>query len=367
TLNPGLISGSGAEYTVTGLGAGETYNFTVTNAAGCISSASASVVIEAIPAAPETSSIAGNATPACSATGVSYSVTATTGSTYAWTVPDEATIESGQGTSSITVDFGTTNGNIAVTETNANGCVGTPISLAISLQGCGLDANFEGDPVSICIGSTVEFTHTSTGTSGSTTYSWDFGDGASPATATTEGPHTVTYATAGTKTVSLTITEGASNTETKTDYIAVNPLSTVTLTSAAGTDNQILCLNSIITDITYSTTGATGATFTGLPAGVNGNWSANVVTISGTPSETGTFDYTVTLTGGCGTVAANGTLTVNICTRTLNLSSVLLEGLYDGGGTMRQAQNASGAQWPVGVADHITVELHDDANYSDIV
>jgi hypothetical protein len=34
---------------------------------------------------------------------------------------------------------------------------------------------------------------------------------------------------------------------------------------------------------------------------------------------------------------------------------------------MRQAQNASGAQWPVGIADHITVELHDAANYSSIV
>jgi hypothetical protein len=45
----------------------------------------------------------------------------------------------------------------------------------------------------------------------------------------------------------------------------------------------------------------------------------------------------------------------------------LLEGLYNGSGMMRQAQNASGAQWPVGVADHITVELHDATNYSNIV
>ena len=38
---------------------------------------------------------------------------------------------------------------------------------------------------------------------------------------------------------------------------------------------------------------------TGLPAGVTGNWLANVVTISGTPSASGTFNYTVTLTRGC--------------------------------------------------------------------
>jgi hypothetical protein len=123
----------------------------------------------------------------------------------------------------------------------------------------------------------------------------------------------------------------------------------------------------MITDITYSTTGATGASVTGLPAGVNGSWSANVVTISGTPSESGTFNYTVTLTGGCGTVTANDTLTVNICTKTLNLSSVLLEGLYDGGGTMRQAWGETGTQWPAGIADHITVELHDAGNYWTII
>ncbi len=49
---------------------------------------------------------------------------------------------------------------------------------------------------------------------------------------------------------------------------------------------------------------------TGLPAGVTGNWAANVVTISGTPTASGPFNYTVTLTGGCGTVTANGTITV---------------------------------------------------------
>jgi uncharacterized protein YjbI with pentapeptide repeats len=36
-----------------------------------------------------------------------------------------------------------------------------------------------------------------------------------------------------------------------------------------------------------------------------------VVTISGTPTETGTFNYTITLTGGCATITASGTITVN--------------------------------------------------------
>jgi hypothetical protein len=93
--------------------------------------------------------------------------------------------------------------------------------------------------------------------------------------------------------------------------LSINPNNTVTLTSPAGTDAQTVCFNTPITNITYSTTGATGANFSGLPAGVNGNWAANVVTISGAPTASGTFNYTVTLTGGCGVTTANGSIIVN--------------------------------------------------------
>ena len=112
----------------------------------------------------------------------------------------------------------------------------------------------------------------------------------------------------------VTLTGGCGPVTTATGTITVNPNNTVTLTSAGGTDNQTRCINTAITNITYSTTSATGATFSGLPAGVTGIWAANVVTISGTPTVSGTFSYTVTLTGGCGTVFATGAITVNINT-----------------------------------------------------
>ena len=35
------------------------------------------------------------------------------------------------------------------------------------------------------------------------------------------------------------------------------------------------------------------------------------ITISGTPTASGTFNYTIPLDGGCGTVNATGTITVN--------------------------------------------------------
>jgi len=118
-------------------------------------------------------------------------------------------------------------------------------------------------------------------------------------TPTASGPFTYT--------VTLT---GGCGVITTTGTITVTANNTVNLTSAAGTNAQTICINSAITNITYATTGATGATVTGLPAGVTGTWLANVVTISGTPTASGPFTYTVTLTGGCGVITTTGTITV---------------------------------------------------------
>ncbi|MBK8501485.1 MAG: hypothetical protein IPL46_04335 [Saprospiraceae bacterium] len=86
----------------------------------------------------------------------------------------------------------------------------------------------------------------------------------------------------------------------------------ISLTSAGGTNAQTICDNEPLVDITYSTPEATGATFDGLPNGVQGSWQANVVTISGAPLASGSFNYTVTLLGtGCAGVTANGTIMVN--------------------------------------------------------
>jgi len=59
--------------------------------------------------------ISGNATPCMNATGQTYTITALPGAIgYTWTVPIGSTITSGQGTTAITVTFGTTNGAIFV-------------------------------------------------------------------------------------------------------------------------------------------------------------------------------------------------------------------------------------------------------------
>lgn len=93
--------------------------------------------------------------------------------------------------------------------------------------------------------------------------------------------------------------------------LTVNPAPTISLTSAAATENQTVCINTPISNITYSSTGSTGANFTGLPLGVSGEWNSGNITISGTPSEAGTFNYSVDLVASCGSASESGTITVN--------------------------------------------------------
>jgi gliding motility-associated-like protein len=106
-----------------------------------------------------------------------------------------------------------------------------------------------------------------------------------------------------------------------TGTITVTADATITLLSAPATTSQSLCLNATITNITYGVGGTgTGGTVTGLPAGVAGTYAAGIVTISGTPSASGTFNYTVNTNGPCVKPTAVGTITV-FALPTLNFTS----------------------------------------------
>ena len=86
-----------------------------------------------------------------------------------------------------------------------------------------------------------------------------------------------------------------------------------TLVLATGTNTQTVCENVAIGAITYTLGGgATGATVTGLPTGVSGNVSGTTLTISGTPTIGGSYNYTIVTTGNACTIASlGGTITVN--------------------------------------------------------
>jgi len=67
----------------------------------------------------------------CFANVETYSVVNTAGSTYNWTTTG-GSIVSGQGSNSVSVNFASGGGTVAVTETNAAGCVGAPVTVTVS-------------------------------------------------------------------------------------------------------------------------------------------------------------------------------------------------------------------------------------------
>ncbi|TRX42923.1 PKD-like domain-containing protein [Flavobacterium restrictum] len=109
----------------------------------------------------------------------------------------------------------------------------------------------------------------------------------------------------GTFNYSVATTGGCLPTVTLVGSIVVSPSSILTLTSATATTSQTPCINTAINPITYAIIGsATSAVLTGsLPTGVTGTFSAGIFTITGTPSQSGTFNYSVATTGGCSPAA----------------------------------------------------------------
>ena len=151
-------------------------------------------------------------------------------------------------------------------------------------------------PLNVCVASTIQLSGTGVP---NVTSPWV----TSNLTATTiSNTGLVSGVSAGTTTITYLESNGCTNTL----LVTVN-LCTVcgaNLTSVLGSDNQTLCLSSNLNNITYSTNVATGISnsgisgINGLPAGVSASWSSNTITISGTPTATGTFNYSIILTGG---------------------------------------------------------------------
>jgi gliding motility-associated-like protein len=115
TINPGAVSGTGASTTIPGLSPG-TYNFTVTNPAGCTSATSASVVINTQPPIP-TAPIVGTITqPICTVATGSVVLSGLPAGT--WTINPGAITGTGTSRAITGISAGTYN----YTVTNSAGC-----------------------------------------------------------------------------------------------------------------------------------------------------------------------------------------------------------------------------------------------------
>ncbi|MEY5047537.1 MAG: hypothetical protein RLZZ175_896, partial [Bacteroidota bacterium] len=183
-------------------------------------------------------------------------------------------------------------------------CKSATQTLTITIDSCELKADFDFDKGSVCEGATtavITFTDKSTSASPITSYAWDFGD--TPAqTATTAGPHTITYASSGTKTISLTVTAtiaGNVKTNTITKTITVNPLPNITNTTKAFTICDSTATNIAITSDQASTTYAwTVSTTGGVQNAVAGTGAliAQTLKLPALQTTNGTVKYTVTPT-----------------------------------------------------------------------
>ena len=300
-----------------------TYTVTLTGGCGAIA-ITGTITVTANNTVALSSAVGTDAQTKCistAITNITYATTGATGATFsglptgvtgAWaanvvTISGTPSV-AGSATYTVTLTGGcgaiTTTGTITVTANNA-----VALSSAV-----GTDAQTK------CISTAItNITYATTGATGATVAGLPTGVSGSWAAnvVTISGTPSV----AGTATYTVTLTGGC-GAITTTGIITVTANNTVTLTSAVGTNAQTKCISTAITNITYATTGATGATVTGLPTGVSGSWAANVVTISGTPSVAGTATYTVTLTGGCGSITTTGTITVT-ANNTVTLSSAV--------------------------------------------
>ena len=261
-------------------------------------------------------------------TTISYNTTGATGATFnnlpagltpTWTGTSTLGTVTISGTPTVSGVF-----NYTVTQTG--GCSPLIATGTITVNPkAGASVIVQTTASSICAGSTVTFTALPTNAGVSPSYQWKVGNtnvGTNSPTYTTSTLTNGQVVTVSMTTAATTCRTASTVTSSNSVTMTVSASNTVSLKSAAGTNAQTPCINTAITNITYSTTGATGATVTGLPSGVTGSWSSNVVTISGTPTASGTFNYTVTLTGGCGTVTASGSITVK-ASNTVTLSSAV--------------------------------------------
>ena len=105
------------------------------------------------------------------AIGEQYFVTNTPTSTYNWTITGGGgVLQTGQGTNSITVDWGGVSGlypnAVEVIESNANGCPGAPVLLdvfVLNLTGNAVGPFCEGDPTTPLVGTPAGGTWSGTG------------------------------------------------------------------------------------------------------------------------------------------------------------------------------------------------------------
>jgi gliding motility-associated-like protein len=205
---------------------------------------------------------------------LSASGTFAAGTVFNWNF-NGGTVLSGSGQGPYSISWGSAGAKTISLTTSLGSCSSTT-SGSISIQTAPV-INISG-PAAICENQSATISFTGSAAPGAS-YNWNFGTGASPATANTAGPHAVTWSGSGSKTVSLSVSAGgctSSGTQNFSVSPALSPAISLPASICAGNSANVSYSGTLVAGATYSWNfgaGASPATTSGVgPHAVN--WSA---------------------------------------------------------------------------------------------
>lgn len=237
------------------------------------------VTVNTTPATGFTSSVNGNT--------ATFTNTSTNATSYSWNFGDNQTSTQANPTHTYAND-----GTYTVVLTSTNAC-GTTTATQTVVIVTPPTAGFTASPTSGCGPLTVQYTSTSS--ANATNFNWTFAGG-NPSSSTAQNP-SVVYATPGTYSVTLTVSNPAgSNTATQINYITVNTAPTSGFTSST---------NGLTASFTNTSTNATSYSW---------NFGDNQTSTATNPTHTyandGTYTVTLTATNACGNVTTTQTVVI---------------------------------------------------------
>ncbi len=167
-----IVSGQGTTSISVNFGASSVsgnVNVYGSNSAGNGAASNLAVTVNAAPAQP--SAISGLTDP-CQGSTQTYSVANVAGVAYNWIVPAGTTITSGQGTNSITVSIGISNGTLEVVPSNSCGN-GSGQSVSISVSNAPAQAAQPTGPDMVDLSSESQSAYMTTGANEAESYQWE--------------------------------------------------------------------------------------------------------------------------------------------------------------------------------------------------
>lgn len=238
--------------------------------------------------------ISGNSTICGVQNGVAYNVSVVSGATtYTWTAPPGASVASGQGTTSVTINYpaGSSSGNVSVTAGNG-ACTTAPSTLSIAVGSSSISAPSSGGNQSqaVCPGGTIPtLTAAASVPSGFSVVWYNASTGGSIVSSPVlNSLGTITYYAASKET--------STNCESNTRTAETLTITQVSSPSVSASGNTTFCQGQNVT-LTAS-------------AGSSWTWSNGATTQSITVNTAGNYSVTV-VNSGCSNTTPATSVTVN--------------------------------------------------------